>query len=490
MKSKSLPMTRDRPRDPMIDDGDRAATIQNLRQQLELYQLIFNSIHNGAIVTDASGYVTHFNEPYGHFLGVDPADQIGRHCSEVLDNSRMHIVARAGQPEINRPHQVKGQNMVVQRIPIQKDGKTVAVFGQVMFKDVREVHKLARELSLLESKVQLYEKELLSLRATRYTLDSIKGKSNAIKTLKHEAAQAAGSKSQVLITGESGTGKELFAQAIHQAGDRKFYPFVRINCAAIPKDLLESELFGYEKGAFTGARSQGKPGKFELAHQGTIFLDEIGDLPMEMQPKLLRVLEDKAFERVGGNRVLRPDFRLIAASNQPIEEMLEQGTFRKDLFYRLNVIRLHIPPLRQRREDIIELSHHLLNFLARDANLPLPSIDAGARRALIAYDWPGNVRELSNALERSLAAKEEGIIRLVDLPFHIYQKREPALGIQPTSIREVQHAAEKEAIVYALKASGYNKSQAARSLGIHRTLLYKKMKKYRLPTLKETDHGQ
>ena len=480
MKSKSLGISRDRSRDQAVYNGETSASIQELRQQLEIYELIFDSIHNGAIVTDASGYVTHFNQPYGRFLDVDPADQIGRHCTQVLDNTRMHIVAKTGRSEINRPHEIKGQNMVVQRIPIRKDGEVVAVFGQVMFKDVRDVHKLAREFSLLESKVQLYEEELLNLRATRYTLDSIKGKSDVISALKRESLHAAGSKSQVLITGESGTGKELFAQAIHQAGDRKLYPFVRINCAAIPKDLLESELFGYEKGAFTGARSRGKPGKFELAHQGTIFLDEIGDLPTEMQPKLLRVLEDKVFERVGGNRVIRSDFRLIAASNQPIEEMLERGTFRKDLFYRLNVIRLHIPPLRQRREDIIELSHHLLGQLAQDANLPVPSIDAGARRVLIAYDWPGNVRELSNALERSLSAMEEGTIRLVDLPFHIYQKRHHAQASQPASIRQVQHNAEKEAIVYALKASGYNKSQAARNLGIHRTLLYKKMKKYRL----------
>ncbi|MGD9222844.1 MAG: sigma 54-interacting transcriptional regulator [Desulfobacteraceae bacterium] len=480
MKTKSLGISRDRSRDQAVYNGETSDSIQALRQQLEIYELIFDSIHNGAIVTDASGYVTHFNKPYGRFLGVDPADQIGRHCTQVLDNTRMHIVAKTGQPEINRPHEIKGQNMVVQRIPIQKDGQVVAVFGQVMFKDVRDVHKLAREFSLLESKVQHYEEELLNLRATRYTLESIKGKSEVISALKREALHAAGSKSQVLITGESGTGKELFAQAIHQAGDRKLYPFVRINCAAIPKDLLESELFGYEKGAFTGARSRGKPGKFELAHQGTIFLDEIGDLPMEMQPKLLRVLEDKAFERVGGNRVIRSDFRLIAASNQPIEEMLESGTFRKDLFYRLNVIRLHIPPLRQRREDIIELSHHLLRQLSREANLPVPSIDAAARRVLIAYDWPGNVRELSNSLERSLAAMEQGGIRLVDLPFHIYQKRHCPQASQPAPIRQVQHNAEKEAIVYALKASGYNKSQAARNLGIHRTLLYKKMKKYRL----------
>ncbi len=480
MKSKSHGSQREFSQSQAVDNSDHAGLIRNLRQQLEIYELIFDSIHNGAIVTDASGYVTHFNKPYGRFLGLDPAEQVGRHCSEVLSNTRMHIVARTGQAEINRTHKVKGQNMVVQRIPIRKDGEVVAVFGQVMFKDVRDVHKLAREFSLLESKVQHYERELLNLRATRYTLDSIKGKSRAVNGLKREARHAAGSRSPVLITGESGTGKELFAQAIHQAGDRKLYPFVRINCAAIPKDLLESELFGYEKGAFTGAHPEGKPGKFELAHQGTIFLDEIGDLPMEMQPKLLRVLEDKAFERVGGNRVIRSDFRLIAASNQSLEEMLGQGTFRKDLFYRLNVIRLHIPPLRQRREDIVELSQHLLGLLTREANLPMPSIDADARQALIEYDWPGNVRELSNALERSLAALDGAMLRMEDLPFHIYQKRPGATGKQPASIREVQHHAEKEAILYALKACNYNKSQAARNLGIHRTLLYKKMKKYGL----------
>lgn len=480
MVSKTFGKTGGRSRDHAVDNDETSMLIQDLRQQLELYELIFNSIHNGAIVTDASGYVTHFNKSYGRFLGIDPADQIGRHCSEVLENTRMHVVAKTGQPEINRTHEVMGQNMVVQRIPICKDGNVVAVFGQVMFKDVSDVHKLARQFKVLESKVQHYEKEFLNLRATRYTLDSIIGKSEAISALKREALQAAGSKSPVLITGESGTGKELFTQAIHQAGDRKLYPFVRINCAAIPKDLLESELFGYEKGAFTGARQSGKQGKFELAHQGTIFLDEIGDLPMEMQPKLLRVLEDRVFERVGGNRVIRSDFRLIAASNQPLEKMLEQGTFRKDLFYRLNVIRLHIPPLRQRREDIVELSRQLLVGLAKEANLPLPAIDANARQALIAYDWPGNVRELSNALERSLASTQGEMVRLADLPLYIYQKNQGPLGNRPASIREVQHRAEREAIVYALKTCGYNKSQAARNLGIHRTLLYKKMKKYSL----------
>jgi PAS domain S-box-containing protein len=464
-------------------DGSRETSelIKDLQQRLELYELIFDSIHNGAIVTDAAGFVTHFNRPCGRFLGLDPAEQIGRHCTQVLDNTRMHIVARTGRPEINHTHQIRGLDVVAQNIPIFKNGQVVAVFGQVMSKNIRDVHKLAQQYSLLESKVHLYEQELLNLRATRYTIDSIVGRSDALAALKKEALHAAGNKSPVLITGESGTGKELFAQAIHQAGKRKLHPFVRVNCAAIPRDLMESELFGYEKGAFTGALPSGKAGKFELAHQGTMFLDEIGDLPLEMQPKLLRVVEEKEFEHVGGNKVIRSDFRLIAASNQALEDMLAAGRFRKDLYYRLNVIRLHIPPLRERPEDIVALSHHLLGQLALEADLPVPSLDAEVRRALAAYPWPGNVRELSSVLERSLASMDGDVVKLQDLPFHIYRRRRHRPVDKGDSIRDVQHAAEKEAIVFALESCGYNKARAARRLGIHRTLLYKKMKKYAVP---------
>ena len=251
-----------------------------LESALELCHLIIDNIHNGVIVTDAEGYILFLNKPYGNFLGIDPVLQIGKHATEVVENSRMHIVAKTGMVEINKAHRLKGQDMVVQRIPIKKDGRVIAVFGQVMFKDVSDVKKLAGRLSLLESKVKLYEKELLSLRSTRYTFDSIIGESSIMEKLKNDALKAAATALPVLITGESGTGKEMFAQAIHHASNRRVHPFVRINCASIPRELLEAELFGYEKGAFTGARISGKPGKFELANQGSIFLDEIGDMPL------------------------------------------------------------------------------------------------------------------------------------------------------------------------------------------------------------------
>ena len=367
---------------------DDLRTIQALTDQLENYKLIFDSIYNGVMVTDADGYITHFNKPYGRFLGLEPEAQIGKHCTNVIENTRMHIVAKTGKAEINQSHRIKGQNMVVQRIPIWKDGEVIAVFGQVTFKDIKDVTKLANQLSLLESKVKLYEEELINLRSTRYTFDSIIGASQSMAILKKEALNAAANQFPVLITGDSGTGKELFAQAIHHASPRKLYPFVRINCSAIPKDLLESELFGYAEGAFTGAKSDGKPGKFEIANHGTVFLDEIGDLPFEMQPKLLRVVEEKEFERVGGTRVIRSDFRVIAATNQDLEDLVTNGRFRKDLFYRLNVIRLHIPPLRERRDDIMPLVCSMLQQMAQEAALSEIRMGPEAEKALRKYDWP------------------------------------------------------------------------------------------------------
>ena len=455
--------------------------MEDLQKQIEMYQLIFDSIYNGAIVTDINGRISHFNKPYGEFLGVDPEGQIGRHCTESVDNSRMHIVARTGHPEINQSHRIKGQNMVVQRIPIKKDGEVIAVFGQVMFKDVKDVRKLASELSLLESKVKLYEEELINLRSTRYTFESIIGTSKSIKALKIEARRAAANHYPVLISGESGTGKELFAQAIHHASPRRVHPFVRINCAAIPKDLLESELFGYEKGAFTGAGADGKPGKFELGRRGTVFLDEVGDLPLEMQPKLLRVIEDKEFERVGGTRIIHSDFRVIAATNQNLEDMLVDNRFRKDLFYRLNVIPLHIPPLRERKNDILPTARHLLKQMAGEANFSEIKIDQDAVGVLKSYAWPGNVRELFNVLERTIPALGGDTIYLENLPFYLHHTRQKFSEPYRSSLKDVQATTEKEAIRYALQESGHNKARAARMLGIHRTQLYKKMKKFNLP---------
>ncbi len=447
-------------------------------EQLELYHLIFNSIPSGAMVTDPEGYVTHLNRPYADFLGIDLEASLGKHCTEVVENSRMHVVGRSGVAEINQIQMIRGQNIVVHRIPIKKEGRVIAVFGLVMFQDIGEVVKLARKLHSLESRVRTYEKELLQLRSTRYTLDSIIGVGPAITGLKQAAQLAAANNAPVLVTGESGTGKELFAQAIHNAGPRKLRPFIQINCAAIPKDLLESELFGYDKGAFTGALSSGKPGKFEIADGGTIFLDEIGDLPLEMQPKLLRVLEEKCFERVGGNTLIRSDFRLVAATNQDLEGLIARGLFRKDLYYRLNVISLQIPPLRERREDIPSLVRHLLAQLAKDSGYASIGVSQAAMAALVEYGWQGNVRELANVLERALLVMHGEEIDLGDLPFSAGRGLVERLPAEVVPIREARAQTEKAALKAALDKAGNNKVKAAELLGIHRTMLYRQLKRH------------
>jgi PAS domain S-box-containing protein len=454
---------------------------QDAKTQLALLKLIFDNIHNGVVVTDPDGYVVYFNEPYGQFLGVDSSSQIGKHVTDVIENTRMHIVAKTGKPEINVAQRIRGQDMVVQRIPIKKNGKVIAAYGQVMFKRVSDVNKLARKLSLLESKVKLYEEELRSLRSTRYTFDSIVGTSRALVDLKKDALKAARTDFPILITGESGTGKEMFAQAIHGESLRSMHPLIRINCAAIPKDLLESELFGYEKGAFTGASPHGKPGKLELGNYGTVFLDEIGDLPLEMQPKLLRVLEEKELEHVGGTSPIRSDFRLITASNQNLEEMVNEGKFRKDLYYRLNVIRLRIPPLRDRREDIMPIAEQLLQVLADNSLSPSVKIESQAEEALVNYDWPGNARELFNILSRAICFTENDGIHIHDLPLILRTQAKLPEGPEP-SLHNVKHYAEKEAILSALAAANNNKTEAAALLGIHRTLIYKKLKRYDITT--------
>jgi len=460
-----------------------SADVKKLLEKIQLYEGVLNNITSGVLITDPDGYIVFFSESYGKFLGMDPKAQIGKHTTDVIENSRMHIVAKTGIPEINYPHQIMGRNQIVQRIPIFIDGKLSAVFGQVMFEDIKDVQILADRLNILESKVQLYEKELENLRASKYSCRNIVGESTVMQDLRKMAQRAAKVNSPVLLVGESGTGKELFAHAIHRTSERHKLPFIRLNCAAIPKDLLEAELFGYEPGAFTGAGNKGKPGKFELAHQGTIFLDEISELPLEMQPKLLRVLEEKLVDRLGATKPVKCDFRLIAATNENLEDCIRKGKFRKDLYYRLNVIPLHIPPLRERRADIPLIASHLIGNLCRDFGLPPKGISPEVMRIFENHDWPGNVRELSNILERTLSLMDEReeTIHAEHLPLFFRSLSERSDRSQAKILKDLRATSERDAVLHAIRLSNNNKNEAARILGIHRTALYKKMKKLNLP---------
>lgn len=433
----------------------------------------------GIVVCDRAGTLVYINDAHARFLGVNAKDYIGRHATELHANTRMHIVAETGKPEINWPFELNQESWLVHRTPIFRGGKVAYAMGLILFTSADAINKMAEKLTVLQSKLKLYEDEIASLRSIRYTFDNMVGISKAMEIVKQEASKACANQLPVMITGESGTGKELVAQAIHNGSARRLYPFIMINCASIPRELFESELFGYEKGSFTGASGKGKPGKFELAHLGTIFLDEIGDLPLEMQPKLLRVLESKEFERVGGNRLIRSDYRLVAATNHDLAKMVEDGKFRSDLYFRLNVIPITIPPLRARKEDILPLAQHFIQqrkgVLSRD--IKKIRIEKNASRALLGYDWPGNSREVLNVVERVLSTLEGDTIKGSDLPSYIQEYySEGEKSAHYGSLRECLKNAEMRAIKQALEVHAGNRILTAKSLGIHRTLLYKKMK--------------
>ena len=257
---------------------------------------------------------------------------------------------------------------------------------------------------------------------------------------------------------------------------RRHFPFIRVNCAALPKDLLEAELFGYEKGSFTGANPKGKPGKFELAHLGTIFLDEIGDMPIEMQPKLLRVLELKEFERIGSVNLISSDFRIIAATNQDLEGLMKTGQFRRDLYFRLNGVPIRIDPLRNRREDVIPLSYHFIEKTIKGPSGKGIRIHSEAQKMLESYDWPGNARELLHVIQRALYRSEQDTIKQDNLPDYLYQSAVFPKRSDATSLSDYMRSAERFLIEHTLRQVGGNKTKAAEVLGIHRTLLYRKMK--------------
>ena len=460
---------------------ERSAAL-DLVQQNWFFKALVDNMKIGVIVSDANGYIIYINQTYARFLNIDADESIGKHANDIVSNSRLAVVARTGQAEINYPHKFKDTGFLVQRIPIKRDGVVVAVLGLVLFDSAATVINLAERLAALESKLKSYQEQLACLHTTSYRFDDIVGRSEFMQAVKAEAIKAATNDLPVLLTGESGTGKELFAHAIHQASARKTYPFVKVNCAAIPKDLLEAELFGYAKGAFTGADPKGRPGKFETAHMGTIFLDEIGDMPLDMQPKLLRVLETKEIERIGSNAAIPVDFRVIAATNQDIRRLMQSGLFRRDLFYRLNVVPLDIPPLRKRRDDILPLAYHFIQKIIKGAPGRGIRIHSSAERALVNYDWPGNGRELLHVLERVLHGFEGHTIDISLLPTYLRNAVPTPKRDEETSLRKYLAEAERRAIEAALENANGSKTRAAKALGIHRSLLYRKMKKLNILT--------
>lgn len=441
-----------------FDDGIEASPLLNT---------VMEATNDAIVYVNKDGYIEILSKPYAEFLGVDREAAIGKHVREVIENTRMDIVIETGISEIAQVQEIKGKKMIATRIPVFVNDKVVGAVGKVLFKDVDELNSLYMKINKIEKELNLYKDEFKKVNKAKYALDSIISISKSMESLKELTKRAAKTNSNVLILGESGTGKELFAHAIHNNSRRIDAPFIKVNCGAIPYELLESELFGYEEGSFTGARKGGKIGKFKAADGGTIFLDEIGDLPMNMQVKLLRVLQDKEIERIGSNFSEKIDVRVIAATNKDLEKMVSEGMFRLDLYYRLNVVSIKIPPLRERKEDIPILSRHLVDKISRGENIRVDKISDNTLEYLKNYDWPGNVRELENILERAINfLEEETIIKPEHLPSKITGMTR---NKQMKSLKSILEEVEKQSIIDSLIISNGNKTLAANALDISRT---------------------
>lgn len=446
----------------------------------EIFTIIAENEYEAIIYIDEEGIVRWINQGYADFLNISKKDTIGRQILEVVPQSRMMEVMKSGKPQYGEVWEVNGRHVLVNRWPIYKDGKIVGCLGKSLFKDELSLAiDCVKKIKWLENELAYYKEELNRERKAKYALDEIIGTSERVSRLKEKVKRIAKTTSTVLITGESGTGKELFAHAIHNASPRKNKAFVRVNCTSIPEELLESELFGYEEGAFTGAKKGGKPGKFEIAQGGTIFLDEIGDMNRAMQAKLLRVLQEKEIERIGGTGSINVDVRVIAATNRNLEEMIRDNLFREDLYYRLNVVLLQTPPLRERKEDLPVLTSHLIKKLAPRLGSRVTGVTGEALEMFSSYDWPGNVRELENMLEQAINLTDAEYLIPDDFPVLI--KRITGRKRAVNSLKSYQDAmedAERKIILEALAQAGHNKKEAARILNIHRSALYRKLVKH------------
>ncbi len=454
-----------------------------------LFEGLIENPHAGYVTVDSQGIITSMNKTLIEALNLKNPNVIGKYILDVVPNSKLPEILATGRPDKTDIWTISpGREVIVDRMAIKKDGEIIGAIAHTVIMDMSEVKYLIQRLQDTQQELNIYKDAVCSIYHAKWHFNDLIGNNIEFLNIVTMAQQFSQTSSTLLITGESGTGKELFAQAIHNASPRSTGPFIRVNCAALPENLLESELFGYAEGAFTGAKKGGKPGKFELANGGTIFLDEIGDMPMNMQTKLLSVLQERVVERVGGTTPIQINARVIAATNKELEEMVANHQFRDDLFYRLNVVQLKLPPLRRRMDDLPILVSNLMTRLNKKLGTSVNGVSVEAMKLLCSYTWPGNIRELENLLERAINLAHMNFhdsIQPSDFP-SLYEHK-PAQPLQPSitlddskSLAETMDEIEKELIIKALEKTNDNKSQAAKLLGMHSSALYRKLSKYNL----------
>lgn len=454
-------------------------TYQRLHQELEA---IFESSYDGLYVTDGEANTLRVNKSYERITGLSRDSLLGKNmrslvADRVFDHS-VTLEVLQQKKSITLLQQIRGgKTVIVTGTPVfAEDGQISVVVTNV--RDITELNELKQALDETRRKSNFYYQSLQEYHEVEHVLKDLVVKSAAMTRVVQKAIKVAKVEASVLLAGESGVGKSMLAKLIHRISPRKEQPFVKINCGAIPASLIESELFGYQRGAFTGALSTGKMGLIEAANRGTIFLDEIGELRLDMQVKLLEVIEERQFKKVGSTQITKVDVHIIAATNQNLTEMVRKGLFREDLYYRLNVVPITVPPLRQRREDIPALAESILEKLNR--TLPVKKkIDPAVLELLRQYAFPGNVRELLNTIERMVVLSESDTLGPADLPSEIRMSLEMAEGSRQTSLKETLESYEKKVLQRVLGQSE-NLNQAAAQLNIHPTTLWRKMVRYQL----------
>lgn len=440
---------------------------------------ILKMTSDGFIITDTEGNVREINKQYADFFGKSRSEIIGKSILNIIPNSKMIDIVKHKFSEEDAVHkyidgEAKGNSVIVSRSYVEdEDGNVVAGVAQVKFKV--QTLAVAKKLMNEYEELEYYREEFQN----QNRVDNIIGSDTKFREIVKECLKVAKTDIPVLLTGETGTGKEVMAKALHTNSLRCDKPFVSINCAAIPFELLESELFGYMDGAFTGAKRGGKKGKFQLANGGTIFLDEIGDMPSSMQAKLLRVLQEKEIEPLGSEKSIPLDVRVVAATRQDLEAKMKDGSFREDLYYRLSVFNIHIPPLRERGGDSLELAEFFLDELNHKYKT-YKTFSKAVKAYFLKYQWPGNVREVNNVVHSAYAISTENIIDINDIPARMLQQEKPAINLDKNkkSLGQMVDDYEKEVILELLKKHKGNCLEAAKEAGIHKSNFYRKLQKY------------
>ncbi len=443
------------------------------------YKLFLDAIA-GLMVIDKNGDLVYINDQCADYIKVDKEKSIGKYITNVFPASNMHNMLKGKNKYNTNFYFTDGRMSISTQVQLQEDNEVVGVLEYDMIQDVAALDRLLEMYAVtLKEEMEYFKEQVRTFKNTKYSMDNIIGSSDKIRELKHQIELAAASNSTILISGETGTGKELVAHSIHNLSARAFHNFVKVNSAGMAESLIESELFGYEEGAFTGAKKGGKKGKFETADKGTLFLDEINQMPMSIQPKLLRALQEGEITPVGGEEDIDVNVRIVAATNHDLRELVGKGEFREDLYYRLNVFPIVIPPLRERLEDIPELVEHRVQELNRELGKNISHIEPEVYKHLQEYDWPGNIRELQNRIEAAMNYATGDVLKVEHFNFRVDNSRInlDAVNRFDNPIEAVKKEAERKLINEVLIKFDYNKTKTAEYLKIPRTLLYQKMKR-------------